>query len=107
MNHQEYLEETNTSQFHTENSKAFINALKNVLISRFLVFMDDHIPVYVGLPLLHLVCRPCKFGCFRTVFPHPKPNVPVSYCQLSKSSPGPLFTSTAERTKSLFETGLD
>ncbi|XP_035847253.1 histone-lysine N-methyltransferase SETDB1-A-like isoform X2 [Sander lucioperca] len=25
---------------------------------RFLVFMDDHTPVYVGLPLLHLVCRP-------------------------------------------------
>ncbi|XP_030267908.1 histone-lysine N-methyltransferase SETDB1-A isoform X2 [Sparus aurata] len=25
---------------------------------RFLVFMDDQIPVYVGLPCLHLVCRP-------------------------------------------------
>ncbi|XP_041868027.1 histone-lysine N-methyltransferase SETDB1-B-like [Melanotaenia boesemani] len=25
---------------------------------RFLVFMDDHTPVYVGLPLFHLVCRP-------------------------------------------------
>ncbi|KAF3707306.1 Histone-lysine N-methyltransferase SETDB1-B [Channa argus] len=25
---------------------------------RFLVFIDDHTPVYVGLPLLHLVCRP-------------------------------------------------
>nr|XP_020441691.1 histone-lysine N-methyltransferase SETDB1-A-like [Monopterus albus]XP_020441692.1 histone-lysine N-methyltransferase SETDB1-A-like [Monopterus albus]XP_020441693.1 histone-lysine N-methyltransferase SETDB1-A-like [Monopterus albus]XP_020441694.1 histone-lysine N-methyltransferase SETDB1-A-like [Monopterus albus]XP_020441695.1 histone-lysine N-methyltransferase SETDB1-A-like [Monopterus albus] len=25
---------------------------------RFLVFVDDHVPVYVGLPLLHLVCRP-------------------------------------------------
>ncbi|XP_026202699.1 histone-lysine N-methyltransferase SETDB1-B-like isoform X2 [Anabas testudineus] len=25
---------------------------------RFLVFIDDHMPVYVGLPLLHLVCRP-------------------------------------------------
>ncbi|XP_072304126.1 histone-lysine N-methyltransferase SETDB1-B-like [Eucyclogobius newberryi] len=24
---------------------------------RFLVFIDDHTPVYVGLPLLHLVCR--------------------------------------------------
>lgn len=23
--------------------------------------MDDQIPVYVGLPCLHLVCRPCKF----------------------------------------------
>ncbi|XP_062292527.1 histone-lysine N-methyltransferase SETDB1-B-like isoform X1 [Scomber scombrus] len=27
---------------------------------RFLVFIDDHTPVYVGLPLLHLVCRPLK-----------------------------------------------
>ncbi|XP_070840695.1 histone-lysine N-methyltransferase SETDB1-B-like [Chaetodon trifascialis] len=27
---------------------------------RFLVFLDDHIPVYVGLPLLHLVCRPLE-----------------------------------------------
>ncbi|XP_039977151.1 histone-lysine N-methyltransferase SETDB1-A isoform X2 [Xiphias gladius] len=27
---------------------------------RFLVFMDDHTPVYVGLPLLHLVCRPLE-----------------------------------------------
>ncbi|KAM4539138.1 histone-lysine N-methyltransferase SETDB1-A isoform 1-T2 [Odontesthes bonariensis] len=25
---------------------------------RFLVFMDDHTPVYVGLPLFHLICRP-------------------------------------------------
>ncbi|KAM9838348.1 histone-lysine N-methyltransferase SETDB1-B-like [Aulostomus maculatus] len=25
---------------------------------RFLVFLDDHTPMYVGLPLLHLVCRP-------------------------------------------------
>lgn len=25
---------------------------------RFLVFLDDHMPMYVGLPLLHLVCRP-------------------------------------------------
>ncbi|XP_070778265.1 histone-lysine N-methyltransferase SETDB1-B-like [Enoplosus armatus] len=25
---------------------------------RFLVFIDDHTPVYVGIPLLHLVCRP-------------------------------------------------
>ncbi|KAM8767872.1 histone-lysine N-methyltransferase SETDB1-A isoform 1-T1 [Acanthopagrus schlegelii] len=25
---------------------------------RFLVFMDDQIPIYVGLPCLHLVCRP-------------------------------------------------
>ncbi|KAK2830527.1 hypothetical protein Q5P01_018458 [Channa striata] len=25
---------------------------------RFLVFIDDHTPVYVGLPMLHLVCRP-------------------------------------------------
>ncbi|XP_073338876.1 histone-lysine N-methyltransferase SETDB1-A [Pagrus major] len=25
---------------------------------RFLVFLDDQTPVYVGLPLLHLVCRP-------------------------------------------------
>lgn len=25
---------------------------------RFLVFIDDHTPVYVGLPLLHLICRP-------------------------------------------------
>ncbi|CAK6949219.1 histone-lysine N-methyltransferase SETDB1-A-like isoform X2 [Scomber scombrus] len=25
---------------------------------RFLVFLDDHTPIYVGLPLLHLVCRP-------------------------------------------------
>ncbi|XP_024152784.1 histone-lysine N-methyltransferase SETDB1-B [Oryzias melastigma] len=25
---------------------------------RFLVFIDDHTPVYVGLPSLHLVCRP-------------------------------------------------
>ncbi|XP_076610742.1 histone-lysine N-methyltransferase SETDB1-A isoform X2 [Chaetodon auriga] len=27
---------------------------------RFLVFLDDHLPVYVGLPLLHLVCRPLE-----------------------------------------------
>ncbi|XP_054462343.1 histone-lysine N-methyltransferase SETDB1-B-like [Anoplopoma fimbria] len=27
---------------------------------RFLVFIDDHKPVYVGLPLLRLVCRPLK-----------------------------------------------
>ncbi|XP_056256110.1 histone-lysine N-methyltransferase SETDB1-A [Seriola aureovittata] len=27
---------------------------------RFLVFLDDHTPVYVGLPLLHLVCRPLE-----------------------------------------------
>ncbi|XP_070840694.1 histone-lysine N-methyltransferase SETDB1-B-like [Chaetodon trifascialis] len=27
---------------------------------RYLVFLDDHIPVYVGLPLLHLVCRPLE-----------------------------------------------
>ncbi|XP_008278784.1 histone-lysine N-methyltransferase SETDB1-B-like isoform X2 [Stegastes partitus] len=27
---------------------------------RFLVFMDDHTPAYVGLPLLHLVCRPLE-----------------------------------------------
>ncbi|XP_017282154.1 histone-lysine N-methyltransferase SETDB1-B isoform X2 [Kryptolebias marmoratus] len=27
---------------------------------RFLVFMDDHTPVYVGLPLFHLVCRPLE-----------------------------------------------
>ncbi|XP_041811972.1 histone-lysine N-methyltransferase SETDB1-B-like isoform X1 [Chelmon rostratus] len=27
---------------------------------RFLVFLDDHMPVYVGLPLLHLVCRPLE-----------------------------------------------
>ncbi|KAG8005248.1 Histone-lysine N-methyltransferase SETDB1-B [Nibea albiflora] len=26
----------------------------------FLVYLDDHIPVYVGLPLLHLVCRPLE-----------------------------------------------
>nr|XP_020441666.1 histone-lysine N-methyltransferase SETDB1-B-like isoform X2 [Monopterus albus] len=25
---------------------------------RFLVFIDDHTPVYVGLPSLHLICRP-------------------------------------------------
>ncbi|XP_042362962.1 histone-lysine N-methyltransferase SETDB1-A [Plectropomus leopardus] len=25
---------------------------------RFLIFLDDHTPVYVGLPLFHLVCRP-------------------------------------------------
>ncbi|XP_061601915.1 histone-lysine N-methyltransferase SETDB1-B-like isoform X2 [Cololabis saira] len=25
---------------------------------RFLVFLDDHTPIYVGLPSLHLVCRP-------------------------------------------------
>ncbi|XP_044190989.1 histone-lysine N-methyltransferase SETDB1-A-like isoform X1 [Thunnus albacares] len=25
---------------------------------RFLVFLDDHMPMYVGLPVLHLVCRP-------------------------------------------------
>ena len=25
---------------------------------RFLVFLDDHTSIYVGLPLLHLVCRP-------------------------------------------------
>nr|XP_046273292.1 histone-lysine N-methyltransferase SETDB1-B-like [Scatophagus argus]XP_046273293.1 histone-lysine N-methyltransferase SETDB1-B-like [Scatophagus argus] len=28
--------------------------------SRFLVFLDDHMPVYVGLPSLHLVCRPLE-----------------------------------------------
>ncbi|XP_034748846.1 histone-lysine N-methyltransferase SETDB1-A-like isoform X2 [Etheostoma cragini] len=28
---------------------------------RFLVFIDDHTPVYVGLPLLHLVCRPSTY----------------------------------------------
>uniref|UniRef100_A0A1A8SCH1 Uncharacterized protein n=1 Tax=Nothobranchius rachovii TaxID=451742 RepID=A0A1A8SCH1_9TELE len=27
---------------------------------RFLVFLDDHTPVYVGLPLFHLVCRPLE-----------------------------------------------
>ncbi|XP_011482718.1 histone-lysine N-methyltransferase SETDB1-B isoform X2 [Oryzias latipes] len=27
---------------------------------RFLVFVDDHTAVYVGLPLLHLVCRPLE-----------------------------------------------
>ncbi|XP_019957985.1 histone-lysine N-methyltransferase SETDB1-A [Paralichthys olivaceus] len=27
---------------------------------RFLVFMDNHTPVYVSLPLLHLVCRPLE-----------------------------------------------
>lgn len=27
---------------------------------RFLAFLDDHTPVYVGLPLLHLVCRPLE-----------------------------------------------
>lgn len=27
---------------------------------RFLVFMDDHTPAYVGLPFLHLVCRPLE-----------------------------------------------
>ncbi|XP_038583919.1 histone-lysine N-methyltransferase SETDB1-B-like [Micropterus salmoides] len=27
---------------------------------RFLVFLDDHIPTYVGLPALHLVCRPLE-----------------------------------------------
>ncbi|KAM8766773.1 histone-lysine N-methyltransferase SETDB1-B-like isoform 1-T1 [Acanthopagrus schlegelii] len=27
---------------------------------RFLVFQDDHMPVYVGLPSLHLVCRPLE-----------------------------------------------
>ncbi|XP_004073839.1 histone-lysine N-methyltransferase SETDB1-B [Oryzias latipes] len=27
---------------------------------RFLVFVDDHTPVYVGLPLFHLVCRPLE-----------------------------------------------
>ncbi|XP_010766199.1 histone-lysine N-methyltransferase SETDB1-B-like [Notothenia coriiceps] len=31
---------------------------------RFLVFMDDHTPLYVNLPSLHLVCRPCKFVSF-------------------------------------------
>ncbi|XP_035537294.1 histone-lysine N-methyltransferase SETDB1-B-like [Morone saxatilis] len=29
---------------------------------RFLVFLDDHIPVYIGLPFLHLVCRPFMEG---------------------------------------------
>ncbi|XP_060948666.1 histone-lysine N-methyltransferase SETDB1-B-like [Limanda limanda] len=27
---------------------------------RFLVFLDDHTPIYVSLPLLHLVCRPLE-----------------------------------------------
>lgn len=27
---------------------------------RFLVFLDGHMPVYVGLPLFHLVCRPLE-----------------------------------------------
>ncbi|XP_008420686.1 PREDICTED: histone-lysine N-methyltransferase SETDB1-B-like isoform X1 [Poecilia mexicana] len=27
---------------------------------RFLMFMDDHTPVYVGLPLFHMVCRPLE-----------------------------------------------
>ncbi|XP_054462224.1 histone-lysine N-methyltransferase SETDB1-A isoform X1 [Anoplopoma fimbria] len=27
---------------------------------RFLVYLDDHMPVYVGLPLFHLVCRPLE-----------------------------------------------
>lgn len=27
---------------------------------RFLVFLDDHTPVYVGLPLLYLVCKPLE-----------------------------------------------
>ncbi|XP_029298334.1 histone-lysine N-methyltransferase SETDB1-A-like isoform X2 [Cottoperca gobio] len=29
---------------------------------RFLVFIDDHTPVYVGLPSLHLVCKPCALA---------------------------------------------
>lgn len=33
-------------------------------ISRFLVFTDDHTPLYAILPSLHLVCNPCKFGCW-------------------------------------------
>lgn len=27
---------------------------------RFLVFLDHHVPIYVGLPLFHLVCRPLE-----------------------------------------------
>ncbi|XP_073339723.1 histone-lysine N-methyltransferase SETDB1-B-like [Pagrus major] len=27
---------------------------------RFLVFQDDHVPVYVGLPAFHLVCKPLE-----------------------------------------------
>ncbi|KAM9340151.1 histone-lysine N-methyltransferase SETDB1-B-like [Symphorus nematophorus] len=27
---------------------------------RFLVFFDDHVPMYVGLPSIHLVCRPLE-----------------------------------------------
>lgn len=34
------------------------------VFGRFLVFVDDHTPVYVGLPLFHLVCRPCEFKLF-------------------------------------------
>lgn len=35
--------------------------VKTLYFFRFLVFIDDHRPEYVGLPQLHLVCRPCKF----------------------------------------------
>lgn len=66
MNHQKLcllLEEANTSFYR--KSKCFGKGLiwcKTFSFSRFLVFMDDHTPIYVGLPLFHLVCRPRKFG---------------------------------------------
>ncbi|XP_074542221.1 histone-lysine N-methyltransferase SETDB1-B-like [Halichoeres trimaculatus] len=47
----------------TENKSDFRPGILAELPSRknrlrFLVFTDDHVPVYVGLPALHLVCRP-------------------------------------------------
>ncbi|KAM6975075.1 histone-lysine N-methyltransferase SETDB1-B-like [Tautogolabrus adspersus] len=46
-----------------DNASHFQTAIMAELPSRrnrlrFLVFTDDHVPLYVGLPLLHLVCRP-------------------------------------------------
>uniref|UniRef100_UPI0037E9BAAC histone-lysine N-methyltransferase SETDB1-B-like n=1 Tax=Semicossyphus pulcher TaxID=241346 RepID=UPI0037E9BAAC len=48
-----------------ENKHRFQPAIMAELPSRrnrlrFLVFTDDHVPIYVGLPSLHLVCRPLR-----------------------------------------------
>ncbi|XP_056153989.1 histone-lysine N-methyltransferase SETDB1-A [Lampris incognitus] len=49
----------------TNQSTSFYSGVLGELPSRrnrmrFLVFLDDHTPCYLGLPSLHLVCRPLK-----------------------------------------------
>ncbi|XP_034560544.1 histone-lysine N-methyltransferase SETDB1-B-like [Notolabrus celidotus] len=47
------------NKFHFQTGiLAELPSRKNRL--RFLVFTDDHVPLYVGLPSLHLVCRPLE-----------------------------------------------